>query len=100
MLVSRWFSKLARAVLFFDLLRGWLEEPQGSPLGVGIQPCHRPSKGQRFIMLEPQDFSHHRRSKRQQQSSIHHKLSLNERPLLRKRFDHLISIIQMSQEQT
>jgi hypothetical protein len=38
---------------------------QGNPLGVSVQTRHRPSEGQRFIMLESQDFSHHRRPKRQ-----------------------------------
>ena len=38
-----------------------LDEPQGNPFGVCVQPCHRPPKGQRFLMLESRNFSHHRR---------------------------------------
>ena len=46
---------------FFYLPGGRLEEPQAPPLGIGVQACPRSPEGHRFIMLEPQDFSHHRR---------------------------------------
>ena len=58
--------------LFFDLPGSGLEEPQGNPFGVGVQPRHRPPQGQRFIMLQPQTFGHHRRPKCQHRRPIHH----------------------------
>jgi hypothetical protein len=35
--------------LFLNLFGGRLEEPQRNPLGVSVQPCHRPPEGQRLI---------------------------------------------------
>jgi hypothetical protein len=57
--------------LFFDLHGRWLKEPQRNPLGVGVQPDHRPPQGQRFITFEPQNCSYHRRPKRQHRCPVH-----------------------------
>jgi hypothetical protein len=51
------------------------KRPRETPLGVSVQPGHRPSEGQGFIMVETQGFGHHQCLKSQHRRPVHHRAS-------------------------